>query len=122
LSDEMNPYSAGLGWVIKPEAKDFVGREKLLEGKKSALSQKLVGFLMRDRGIARAGYPILNADGESVGVVTSGTPSPSLAENIGIGYVPKALSTEGSEIFVEIRGRKVKAQVVKTPFISKGSS
>ncbi|NCN95288.1 MAG: hypothetical protein GW917_01035 [Bdellovibrionales bacterium] len=118
----MNPYSAGLGWVIKPEAKDFVGREKLLEGKKSALSQKLVGFLMRDRGIARAGYPILNADGESVGVVTSGTPSPSLAENIGIGYVPKALSTEGSEIFVEIRGRKVKAQVVKTPFISKGSS
>lgn len=119
LSDEMNPYSAGLGWVIKPDAKDFVGKSELLEGKKKALQTKLVGFLMKDRGIARAGYPIVNADGQALGMVTSGTPSPSLAENIGIGYVPKSLSEEGSEIFVEIRGRKVKAQVVKTPFVSR---
>lgn len=120
LNDELNPYSAGLGWVIKPDAKDFVGKDKLLEGKSKALEQKLVGFMMKDRGIARAGYPVVSEGGEAMGVVTSGTPSPSLAENIGIAYVPKAFSKEGSEIFVEIRGRKVQAQVVKTPFISKG--
>jgi len=119
LNDEMNPYSAGLGWVIKPDAKDFVGKEKLLEGKKQALQTKLVGFVMKEKGIARAGYPLLDADGQNVGVVTSGTPSPSTAENIGIGYVPKELAEVGTEIFVEIRGRKVKAQVVKTPFVSK---
>lgn len=121
LSDEMNPYSAGLGWVIKPDAKDFVGKTELLEGKKKALQTKLVGFIMKDKGIARAGYPIVDAGGQAVGVVTSGTPSPSLAENIGIGYVPKSLSEEGAEIFVEIRGRKVKAQVVKTPFVLRES-
>lgn len=119
LNDEMNPYSAGLGWVIKPDAKDFVGKEKLLENKKQALQTKLVGFVMKDRGIARAEYPIVDEAGSRLGVVTSGTPSPSTAENIGIGYVPKAFSEVGSEIFIEIRGRKVKAQVVKTPFVSK---
>lgn len=121
LNDELNPYSAGLGWVIKPEAKDFIGKECLLNGKKQALQTKLVGFVMKERGIARAGYPILDAEGQSLGVVTSGTPSPSLAENIGIGYVPKSFAEVGSEIFVEIRGRKVKAQVVKTPFVVKES-
>ncbi len=119
LSDEMNPYSAGLGWVIKPDAKDFIGKASLLEGKKKALETKLIGFVMKDKGIARAGYSIVDAEGRSLGVVTSGTPSPSTAENIGIGYVPKSLSEVGSEIFVEIRGRKVKAQVVKTPFVEK---
>jgi aminomethyltransferase len=119
LGDHLNPYSAGLGWVIKPDAKDFVGKDRLLEGKKQALLTKLIGFVMKDKAIARAEYPIVDAQGAPLGVVTSGTPSPSTAENIGIGYVPKDFAAEGSEIFIEIRGRKVKAQVVKTPFVSK---
>lgn len=119
LNDELNPYSAGLGWVIKPKEKDFLGKNALLEGKNKAMEQKLVGFVVQDKAIARAGYPLVDANGKNIGLVTSGTPSPSLGQNIGVAYVNKEFAAEGAEFFVEIRGRKVKSQVVKTPFVSR---
>lgn len=119
IDDTTNPYEAGLGWVVKPDAKDFIGKELILKTKLEGLKRKLVGFKMIDRGIARQGYPILNTDGAVTGIVTSGTPSPTLSENIGIGYVALDQAQVGSEIHVEIRGKKIKAEVVSTPFVKK---
>ena len=119
IDDHTNPYAAGLGWVVKPNAKDFVGRAAILDGKTQALNQRLVGLKMVDRGIPRQGYPVLNADGERIGRVTSGTVSPSLGENIGVGYVNKEFCEIGSRVFVEIRGRAVAAEVTKTPFVER---
>jgi len=117
IDDTTNPYSAGLGWVVKPELKDFIGRSLIMDGKSQGFAQKLVGFKMVDRGIARHGYGVVDAQGRKIGRVTSGTPSPTLNENIGIGYVDVAFSKPDSEIFVDIRGRACKAQVVATPFV-----
>jgi aminomethyltransferase len=116
IDDTTNPYSAGLGWVVKPAAKDFLAKEIILKGKEN-LTHKLVGFRMLERGIPRQGYSLFSFDNKEIGKVTSGTHSPSLDEPIGIGFVEKALSSVGSEIMVDIRGRKVKAQVVSTPFV-----
>lgn len=118
IDDQSNPYEAGLGWVIKPD-KDFMGRSLILKGKENGLRQQLVGFKMLDKGIPRQGYPLVDAQGQKLGLVTSGTHSPSLDEPIGIGYVDSRHATKGSEIYVDIRGRKVKAQVVPTPFVQK---
>ncbi len=118
LTDLTNPYSAGLGWVIKPDKKDFMGRAQMLEAKEQGLKQKLVGFKMLDRGIARHSYSLFSFDNQEIGRVTSGTPSPCLNENIGIGYVDVAFSEVGTEFFVDIRGRRIRAQVVKTPFVT----
>lgn len=120
INDETNPYEAGLGWAIKPNAKDFMGKEIILKAKENGLKNKLIGFKMLERGIPRQGYDIKNSNGEKIGFVTSGTHSPTLDEPIGIAYVPASLSKEGSEIFVDIRGKSVKACVVKTPFVNKG--
>jgi aminomethyltransferase len=117
LDATTNPYAAGLGWVIKPEAKDFIGRAVILSGKEAGLKQKLVGFKMVERGIARHDYRVLSVDNKEIGRVTSGTVSPSLNENIGIAYVDAEFSAVGSEIFVDIRGKSVKAHVVPTPFV-----
>jgi aminomethyltransferase len=94
---------------------DFIGKPVLEKQKAQGLSRKLIGFTTTDRGIPRHGYPILK-DGKQVGVVTSGTQSPSLKKPIGMGYVPAALAAEGSTFDVEIRGKPVSAVVVKTPF------
>jgi aminomethyltransferase len=117
IDDHTNPYAAGLGWVVKPEQKDFVGREKILEQKSRGLERKLVGFIMTERGIPRAGYSLFSFDNKEIGKVTSGTVSPSLNDNIGIGYVDQNMSEIGTQLYVDIRGRKVKARVVKTPFV-----
>lgn len=119
LNDGTNPYAAGLGWVIKPQKKDFIGRDAMVSQKENGLSKKLVGFKMIDRGIPRAEYKLFGDGEREVGAVTSGTFSPSLGESIGIGYVDKSLAAEGSRIYVDIRGRKVAAEVVKTPFVKK---
>lgn len=119
IDDTTNPYAAGLGWVVKPAAKTFISKEKILGEKEKGLSQKLIGFKMLEKGIPRQGYPIFSFDNREIGKVTSGTHSPTLDEPIGIAYVETGLSAEGSEIFVDIRGRKVKAKVCKTPFITK---
>ncbi len=120
IDDTSNPYEAALGWAIKPNAKDFVGKSLILKAKENGLQRKLIGFKMLERGIPRQAYEIKKQSGEKIGFVTSGTHSPTLDEPIGIGYVPTAFSAVGSEIFIDIRGKLVKACVVKTPFVNKG--
>ncbi len=121
LGDDTNPYSAGLGWVVKPKIKDFIGRSKILAEREKGLKQKLVGFRMREKGIPRQGYRLFSNEGEPIGVVTSGTLSPTLNDSIGIAYVDTGLSMEGTVFKVEIRARRVEAEVVSTPFVKETS-
>jgi aminomethyltransferase len=108
---------AGLGWIVAVgEAKgDFNGRAVLAEQKKSGPPRKLVGFELVGRGIARHGYPVF-VDGSASGAVTSGTYAPFLQKSIGLCYLPAARATTGTEIEIEVRGRRVPARVVPTPF------
>jgi aminomethyltransferase len=115
ITEETHPFEAGLGWVVKLDAGDFIGRKALQAIKAAGLQRKLVGFEMTGRGIARHGYPIL-ADGKPVGEVTSGSPGPTVGRNIGLGYVPRALGKAGTSLGIEIRGEAVDAVVVRTPF------
>jgi aminomethyltransferase len=119
IDDKTNPYAACLGWVIKPDQKDFVGRAAILSGKEKGLPRKLIGLKMRERGIPRQGYKLFSPDKKEIGFVTSGTPSPSTGDNIGVAYVDKEFSANGSVINVDIRGRMVQAEVVPTPFVNK---
>jgi aminomethyltransferase len=115
LDDQTTPLEAGLGWVVKPDAGDFIGRAALLRQKQEGLARKLVGFVMLERGIARHGYPILAA-GQPVGLVTSGTVGPTVGKNIGLGYVPATLAEPGTKIVVDCRGKMAGAEIVKGPF------
>ncbi|MES2801430.1 MAG: glycine cleavage system aminomethyltransferase GcvT [Bdellovibrionota bacterium] len=119
IDDTTNPYEALLGWVIKPQAKDFMNKAQIVAAKEQGLKRKLIGYKTLERGIPRQGYEIKNAAGKTIGITTSGTHSPTLDEPIGIAYVETAHSAEGSEIFVDIRGKLVKSVVVKTPFVQK---
>lgn len=115
IDDTTSPLEAGLGWITK-FSKDFVNCTNLENQKKAGVERKLAGFEMIDRGIPRHGYEITDAEGTTIGVVTSGTQSPSLQKAIGLGYVQTPFAKEGTEIFVKIRENKVKAKVVKFPF------
>lgn len=117
IDDTTNPYSAGLGWVVKPQAKDFLGKAPMVAEKERGLKRKLIGFRMLEKGIPRQGYSLFSFDNREIGKVTSGTHSPTLDAPIGIAYVDTDFAAEGTEFTVDIRGRKVKAQVCKTPFI-----
>lgn len=116
ISDEINPYEARLGWVVKLDKGDFVGWAALEQIKQEGPARRLVGFEMVGKGIARGEYPIHDTDGNPIGFVTSGMPAPTLGRALGLGYVPTALSREGSEFDVIIRNRPVRARVVKMPF------
>ncbi len=116
IDDTTSPLEAGLGWVTK-FTKNFIDSEVLLAQKQAGLANKLVGFEMIDRGIPRGHYELCDAEGNAIGHVTSGTQSPTLSKGIGLGYVPLANSKVGSEIFVKVRERFLKAQVVKLPFV-----
>lgn len=116
ISDDTNPYEARLGWAVKLEKGEFVGREALQRIKAEPLKRQLVGFEMVGRGVARGGYPIHRVGGEQVGHVTTGMPSPTLGKPLGLGYGPTELSGEGSELDIIIRGKPVRARVVETPF------
>jgi glycine cleavage system T protein (aminomethyltransferase) len=116
IDDDINPYEAKLGWVVKLDKGEFVGGETLRQVKQSGVARKLAGFEMIGRGIARGGYEIRSVDGERIGYVTTGMPSPMLGKNLGLGYVPAALASEGSEFDVIVRDKPVRARVVKTPF------
>lgn len=116
LSEETTPLEAGLGWVVKPDAGDFIGKEALLRQRAEGVKRSLVGFVMLGRGIARHGYPIAAADGTPLGVVTSGAPGPTVGKNIGMGYVPVAHATPGTGLVVDCRGKAVEAEVWKGPF------
>lgn len=115
IDDTTSPLEAGLGWITK-FTKDFTNRAALEAQKENGVSRKLVGFEMVDKGIPRHGYKIVTASGEEIGVVTSGTQSPTLGKAIGMGYIAKEWSNEGSEVFVQVRDKSLKAQVVKMPF------
>ncbi len=121
IDETANPIEAGLGWVVKFKAGDFIGREALLKIKEEGPKRKLVGFEMVDRGIPRHGAEIL-VDSAAAGKVTSGTMSPTLGKAIGIGYVPISHAPEGSRIAVDIREKARAAQVVKTPFVHKDAA
>jgi aminomethyltransferase len=117
IDETTNPIEAGIGWTVKLDTKgDFIGRAALERVKQTGLPRKLVGFEMTGRGIARHGYPIVDRAGKAVGQVTSGAPSLSLGKNVGLGYVPIALSETGTPLGIEIRGKVVDAVVVRTPF------
>ena len=116
IDDTTSPLEAGLGWVTKFN-KEFVNSEALKIQKAAGQARKLVAFEMIDRGIPRGHYYLCAADGALIGSVTSGTQSPVLGKGIGLGYVPTAYSKAGTEIFVKVRDRLLKAAVVKLPFV-----
>lgn len=115
INDTTSPIEAGLGWITK-FTKEFTNSKALLEQKEKGVAKKLVGFEMIDRGIPRHDYPIADVNGNVIGIVTSGTQSPTLNKAIGMGYVPTALAKADSEIFIMIRDKAIKAKVVKIPF------
>ncbi|WP_025125125.1 glycine cleavage system aminomethyltransferase GcvT [Myroides odoratimimus] len=118
LNDEISPLEAGLGWVTK-FTKDFINSDNLKAEKETGIKNRLIGFELVGKGIPRHDYEIVDAEGNVIGKVTSGTQSPSLGKGIGMGYVPVALAAEGSQIFIRIRKNDVEAKVVKTPFYKK---
>jgi aminomethyltransferase len=121
IDETTNPLEAGLGWVVKLDKGDFVGREALARVKAQGPARKLVGFEMTGRGIARHGYPICDSSGARVGVCTSGSPGPTVGKNIGLGYVPASMGAVGTGLVVDCRGRLVEARVAKTPFYKRAS-
>ena len=116
ISDKINVWEADLGRYAKMDKGEFVGRGALEKAKAAGLTRGLVGLEMIDRGIARDEYCCCDEAGKPIGVVTSGSPSPTLGKNIALAYVPPAMASIGTAIYVEIRGQKYKAQVVATPF------
>jgi aminomethyltransferase len=118
IDDTTSPIEAGLSWITK-FTKKFTDSDLFLSQKEKGASRKLVGFEMIDRGIARGHYEILNDKNEVIGNVTSGTQSPSLSKAIGMGYVKAEYAQPGKEIFINIRNKPYKAQVVKMPFLKK---
>jgi aminomethyltransferase len=117
INDSTSPLEAGLGWITK-FTKKFINSDSLAEQKAAGVTKKLVGFEMIERGIPRHDYLIVNEAGDEIGIVTSGTQSPSLQKAIGMGYVPVEYATPGSDIFIQIRNKNIKATVVKIPFLS----
>ena len=118
ITDTTSPLEAGLGWITK-FTKDFTNSEALKGQKEAGVSKKLVGFIMQEKGIPRAHYPIVDASGEVIGEVTSGTQSPSMGVGIGLGYVKTEFSKPGTEIFIQVRNKNLKAEVEKLPLLKK---
>ena len=117
LDDTTSPIEAGLGWITKfVDGKNFTNRSMLEKQKAEGTVRKLIGFEMIDRGIPRHGYELVTAEGDKIGIVTSGTMSPTRKIGIGMGYVKPEYSKVGTEICIDMRGRKLKAVVVKPPF------
>lgn len=115
IDDNTSPIEAGLGWITK-FSKDFINADYLKAQKENGVNKKLVGFILTERGIPRKDYPIVNVDGVEIGIVTSGTMSPSLGKGIGMGYVSKEMSKLGNEIFIKVRKKEIPATIVKLPF------
>lgn len=118
IDDTTSPIEAGLGWITKFN-KDFIDKGILLKQKENGVEKKLRGFIMEERAIPRHEYEVVNADGRKIGVVTSGTMSPMLKQGIGLAYLAKGYWKTGSEIFIRIRNKDVKARVVDLPFYKK---
>ncbi|MCB9637330.1 MAG: glycine cleavage system aminomethyltransferase GcvT [Myxococcales bacterium] len=122
IDQTTTPIEAGLNWTVKPDKGDFIGRDVLVEQIQNKPPRRLVGLLLKERGVPRHGYKIFDAAGEQeIGILTSGGFAPSLQQSIGIGYVPAnpAYAKIGSALTIEIRNKKIAAEVVKTPFFNK---
>jgi aminomethyltransferase len=115
ITDSTSPLEAGLGWITKFN-KDFTNAQALKAQKEQGVSRKLIGFEMMEQGIPRSHYEIVNAEGATIGEVTSGTMSPSLGKGVGLGYLQNEYTTPGTEVFIKVRNKQLKAQVVKLPF------
>jgi aminomethyltransferase len=117
MDESTSLLEAGLGWIVSFDEKkgDWLGRSALAKQKAEGVKRRLVGFEMTERGIPRHGYPVL-LDDQPCGAVTSGSWSPTLSKSIGLAYLPRERASEGTELAVEVRGRRIKARVVKTPF------
>lgn len=115
LSDEISTLEANLGWITKLQKGDFIGRDQIAVLKENGLTRKLIGFEMKEPGIARDGFDIYVGD-EKVGVVTSGSPAPFLKKNIGLAFLPPEFANVGQEIRIDVRGKHLAAEVVPTPF------
>jgi aminomethyltransferase len=117
INDQTSPIEAGLGWITKfTDGKDFIDKERLLKQKKDGVGRRLKGFIMIDRGIPRQHYEVADGKGNIIGEVTSGTMSPMLKQGIGMAYLSKGFWNTGSEIFIRIRNKDLKAKVVDLPF------
>jgi aminomethyltransferase len=116
IDETTNPLEAGLGWIVKLEKPNFIGKAALLAVRDAGLSRRIVGFEMTGRGIARHGYPLWDAAGKPVGVCTSGGPAPTLGKSIGLGYLPLGMAEVGTQFQVDCRGKGIPAVVVRTPF------
>ena len=116
INDTTSPIEAGLGWITK-FTKEFINHKQLKDQKLGSATKKLVGLEVVDKGIARNGYPIVDENGSEIGIVTSGTMSPTLNKAIAMAYVPKGLSKVGSEVFIQVRKKQLKAEVVALPFL-----
>jgi len=115
INDETSPLEAGLGWITKL-TNDFNNSEYFKKQKEEGVSKKLVAFEMEGKRVARHDYDIVDADGNKIGIVTSGTMGPSVQKSIGMGYVPKELAKSGTEIYIQIRKNIIPAKIVKLPF------
>jgi len=120
IDDASSPLEAGLGWITKfTDGNDFIDREYLEKQKEAGLQRRLVGFELLERGIPRKGYPILDAEAKQIGEVRSGTMSPLTSKSIGMGYVAWDYRKEGTEIFIGIRNKQLRAKIVRPPFFEK---
>jgi len=115
IDNTTNPLEAGLGWITKLDTDDFIGRAAILKAKENGLTRKLIGFELKEKAFPRHDYEIFKADSK-IGYVTSGTFSPTLEKSLGLGYVGTEFSKIGTLFDISIRGKKVLAEVVKTPF------
>ena len=118
INDTTSPLEAGLGWITKFD-KEFTNSANLKTQKEAGVTKKLIGFELVERGIPRHDYEIVDADGNNIGIVTSGTMAPSLGKGIGMGYVKSEFAAVDSSIFIKIRNNNVAAKVVKMPFYKK---
>jgi aminomethyltransferase len=116
INETISPIEAGLGWITKFN-KEFINHEDLKAQKERGVIRKLVGLEIIDKGIARHGYPIVNSDGKEIGIVTSGTMSPTLSKAIAMGYVLTEFSNIGNEVLIQVRNKQIKAKVVSLPFV-----
>ncbi|HEA30473.1 MAG TPA: glycine cleavage system aminomethyltransferase GcvT [Leeuwenhoekiella sp.] len=115
IDETTSPIEANLGWITK-FSKDFINSDQLKKQKETGPTRKLVGFELDERGIPRKGYDIVDSDGNTIGMVTSGTQAPTVGKGIGMGYVPPTLSAPGSKIYIQVRKKALPATVVKLPF------
>lgn len=117
IDEETTPIEAGLGFFVKFDKGDFIGRDALLRQKEYGPKRRLVGFIMEEKGIPRQGYPICTEGGDELGVVTSGSFAPTLEKEIGLGYVPTELAQADTPLWIQVRTRRLRARVVRGRFL-----